>query len=379
MADQAENFASRGTIGVEEEFYIVDEDGRPVSGTDDLVYGADPPAILADRLDHELFQCTIETQTPILESVDAVRETLADIRSALCAHAADHGYRIAAAGLPPSGNWRELEHAQKPRYQQQLDRIQYPQHRNLTSGVHVHVGVDDAECATWVANECRRHLPAMLALSANSPFWCGVDTGLASARAKIFEALPNTGMPTTFASFADYVDYEERMIETGSIDDRGELWFDVRPHTELGTVEIRTPDAQADLERVVALVEWAVAIVDDLAERYADGASGTDPRREFLDENKWRAMRHGREASFLGLPSAGSDAPTPTTDGPARSDGEGTVDLATVVERECDRLGTDAPRRLFDLESGTERQRRIAREDGFDALQRSIVLDARAG
>jgi carboxylate-amine ligase len=173
-------------------------------------------------------------------------------------------------------------------------------------------------------------------------------------------------MPTTFASFADYVHYEERMIETGSIDDRGELWFDVRPHTELGTVEIRTPDAQADLDRVVALVEWAVALVEDLAERYAGGESGTDPRREYLDENKWRAMRHGRDASFLQLADGGgADSGT---------DAGRTVALDAFLDRECDRLGTDAPRRLADLESGAQWQRRIAAEDGFDGLCRSLVL-----
>jgi len=370
MPEPAENFTSQGTIGVEEEFYIVDVGGRPVSGTDDLIYGAEPPTILEDRLDHELFQCTIETQTPIVDSVADVRETLTDLRSALCGHADAHGYRIAAAGLHPTANWRELDHAQKPRYRKQLDRIQYPQHRNLTSGVHVHVGVDDAEAATWIANECRHHLPAMLALSANSPYWCGFDTGLASARAKIFEALPNTGIPTRFDSFDAYCDFERRMIETGSVDDRGELWFDVRPHTELGTVEIRTPDAQADLDRVVALVEWAVALVEDLADRYADGESGTDPRREFLNENKWRAMRRGHDASFLQLAD--------DTTRPAGSDGDGTIDLATVVARECDRLETDAPRRLHALESGAERQRSIAATDGVDALRRTLIVDSHA-
>jgi len=117
------------------------------------------------------------------------------VRAALVDHAAADGYRIAAAGLHPAAKWRELEHAEKPRYQAQLDRIQYPQHRNTTAGLHVHVGVDDADKAVWIANRLRWHCPVLLALSANSPFWNGFDTGLASARAKIFENLPNTGIP----------------------------------------------------------------------------------------------------------------------------------------------------------------------------------------
>jgi carboxylate-amine ligase len=235
-----------------------------------------------------------------------------------------------------------------------LDRIQYPQHRNLTSGLHVHVGVDDAEKATWIANECRRKLPLLLALSANSPYWCGFDTGLQSARAKIFEALPNTGVPTKFESFEAYHRFEQRMIETGAIDDRGELWFDVRPHTELGTVEVRTPDAQRDPERILAFVEYVAALVEDFGERYADGENGTDPRREYLDENKWRALRYGHDATFL-------------TD-----DGADTIALETAVQRECDRLGIDGIRDIYAAESGAKRQRRIVAEEGMDALCRAL-------
>ncbi|MFB6305348.1 MAG: glutamate-cysteine ligase family protein, partial [Haloferacaceae archaeon] len=137
-------FTRMGTLGIEEEFYIVDEDGRPVSGIDDLVYGPEPPEPLVDRVDHELFQFTIETQTPLIERPGDAADALGEVREALVEHAANHGYRIAAAGLHPAANWRELDHARKERYRAQLDRIQYPQHRNTTAGLHVHVGVDDA-------------------------------------------------------------------------------------------------------------------------------------------------------------------------------------------------------------------------------------------
>jgi carboxylate-amine ligase len=352
----SEAFSQLGTLGVEEEFYIVDEAGRPTSGIDDLVYGDSPPELLEDRLDHELFKFTIETQTPLIESVGDVDETVRAVREALSEHADAHGYRVAAAGLHPAAKWRELDHAEKPRYRAQLDRIQYPQHRNTTAGLHVHVGVDDADKATWVANELRWYLPPLLALSANSPYWNGFDTGLSSARAKIFEGLPNTGMPTAFDSFDDYLRFERQMVETGSINDRGELWYDVRPHTGHGTVEVRTPDAQTDPARVTAFTEYVHALVLDLAERYEDGESRTQVRRELLDENKWRAMRHGREASFV--------AP----------DGEDVVDLATHVDAECDRLGVTGLREVLDGESGTARQRRLHDQESMDALCRSLFV-----
>src|SRR5699024_4137407 len=319
----AENFTRMGTVGIEEEFYVVDDAGRPTAGTDELVYETDPPEILDDRLDHELFKTVIETQTPVCEDLTEPRDQLVAVREALVDHATEHGYSIAGAGLHPAARWRELEHAEKPRYSAQLEHIQYPQHRNTTAGIHVHVGVDDAEKATWIANEIRWHLPVMLALSANSPYWNGFETGLASARAKIFENLPNTGMPTAFEDFAAYRDFERLMVEEGSIADRGALWYDVRPHTDNGTVEVRVPDGQSDPDYVFAFAEYVHALVIDLAERYEDGESRTGLRREILDENKWRALRYGHDASFIDR------------------NGTGTVALETVVDRECSRLGIE--------------------------------------
>jgi carboxylate-amine ligase len=352
-------FARMGTLGIEEEFYIVDGDGQPTAGIDDLVYGDEPPAPLSGRLDHELFQFTIETQTPLIERPDGADDELGRVRDALCRHAADHGYRIAAAGLHPTAKWRDRNHATKPRYRAQLDRIHYPQHRNTTAGLHVHVGVDDADKATWIANHLRWYVAPILALSANSPFWNGFDTGLASARAKIFENLPNTGIPTAFEGFEAYRRFEHRMVETGSINDRGELWYDVRPHTTHGTVEMRTPDAHADRETTMAFVEYVHALVMDLGDRYEDGESLPSLRRELLDENKWRAIRYGHDASF------------------ARRDGDGAVSLDTFVEQECDRLGVDGLRAVLDAPSGAAAQRRVRDEDGVDALRRSLLLPTR--
>jgi len=368
----AANFTEMGTLGVEEEFFVVDGRGRPTAGTDELVYERDPPEILDGRLDHELFKCVIETQTPTIDRPSEAGEQVRAVRSALVEHAEAAGYRIAAAGLHPGALWRELEHAEKPRYRSQLDRIQYPQHRNTTAGLHVHVGVDDPEKAVWIANEIRWYLPVMLALSANSPYWNGYDTGLQSARAKIFEGLPNTGMPTAFDSYEAFASFEETMVESGSISDRGELWYDVRPHTGHGTVEVRTPDGQADPEVVLAFVEYVHALVTDLAERYEDSAdpwaayrSGRHPRsgeggyrhrRELLDENKWRAMRHGHAASFVDR------------------DRDGEIGLGEAVDRECDRLGVSGIREVYDAESGAARQRRIRDEDGVEALYESLLV-----
>jgi carboxylate-amine ligase len=146
------------------------------------------------------------------------------------------------------------------------------------------------------------------------------------------------------------------MVETGSIDDRGELWYDVRPHTGHGTVEVRTPDAQADPDRVLAIAEYVHALVLDLADRFDDGETLPSLRREFLDENKWRAMRYGHDAAFV-----------------ERSGGD-TVALDAFVERECDRLDVDRLRDLRDAQSGAATQRRLLREEGVEALHESLLL-----
>jgi len=349
-------FDRMGSLGIEEEFYIVDADGRLTSGTDTLVYESAPPDILEGRLDHELFKCIIETQTPTLAGLSEAPEAIREVRAALTTHARAHGFDIAAAGLHPEANWRELEHAEKSRYRAQLDRIQYPQHRNTTAGLHIHIGVDDADKATWIANKLRWYCPIMLALSVNSPYWCGFDTGLESARAKIFENLPNTGIPTQFNDFAAFATHERRMVETGSVDDRGELWYDVRPHSGHGTVEVRSPDGQADPETVLAFVEFVHALVVDLADRYEDGESITCPRREILTQNKWRAIRYGHDASFI------------------RRDGEGTVTLNEVVTREADRLGLDGIRQVFTQKSGSMQQRGHQATGGA-ALRNSLRLE----
>ncbi|QLD87718.1 glutamate--cysteine ligase [Natronomonas salina] len=349
-------FDRMGTLGIEEEFFVVDEAGRPTAGTDELVYRSEPPEILEGRLDHELFKCVVETQTPTVETLAEADEQLRAVREALVDHAEAHGYGIAGAGLHPAAKWRELEHAEKPRYRAQLDRIQYPQHRNTTAGLHVHVGVDDADKAVWIANELRWHLPIMLALSANSPFWNGFDTGLASARAKIFEGLPNTGMPTTFEDFEAFQRFERTMVENGSINDRGELWYDVRPHSAHGTVEVRAPDGQADPEYVLAFVEYTEALVEDLAARYEDGEDGREHRRELLDEHKWRALRYGHDAELLSRDCSDS------------------VPLGELVDRESSRLGVSGIKDLYDEESGAACQRRLVTEGGLDLVCERLLL-----
>jgi carboxylate-amine ligase len=353
-----EAFDSEGTLGVEEEYFVVDaETLEPVPASDALLDENDVPAELEGHLGTELFKFVFETTTETAETLEGAREEMRRKRAALVEHAGDHGYEVLAAGLHPSARWDEHEHAEGERYRQQLDRIRYPQHRNITAGLHAHVGLEDADKAVYVADEARRYLPLVLALSANSPFWYGCDTGLASTRAVVFESLPNTGIPSRFGDWETFRAFEKRMVESGSVGDRGEIWWDVRPHTEYGTVEIRSPDSQTSLERAFAFVALCRALVLELASQYPD-ADRTNPRRELLNENKWRAARYGHDASFM-LHDGGTETV------------EGTFER---VLEEVETPYEDEIRRLADA-SGARRQKDAYEGGGMDAVLGSLVLE----
>ena len=351
-----EAFQRSGTLGVEEEMYLVDRYRRPTGAVEAFLRRTTGQHPVRHRLDHETFDCILETETRICRGVDDVRRDVRATRDSLLELAERYGYGIAAAGLHPVVRWQDHGCVDEERYRDLLGRFKYPQWRNTTTGLHVHVGIDDADKAVWVTNELRWYMPVVLALSANSPYYGGTDTGLQSARAKIFGNIPHTGIPPAFDSFEDFCSFERTMTETGSANGFDELWYDVRPHPGHGTVEIRAPDAQADLDRVLALVEYVAALVEDLCARYDDDESGCEIRREFLSENRWRALRHGHEASFI------------------TRDADGVVDLDTVVERESSRLGVRGIRRLLDEPSGAAMQRRLWREGGPEAVCQALCL-----
>ncbi|WP_336002491.1 glutamate--cysteine ligase [Halorientalis halophila] len=343
------SFTRLGTLGVEEEFYLVDANGRPAHGASRLVHGS-LPSELADQIETEVYDCLVETKTDVCDDAAALGRQVRRKRRALRDHAAHFGRDVAAAGIHPAACPDDVQPTEGARYRAMLDRLQYPQWRNLATGLHLHVGVDDAEKAVWIANELRWYLPVFLALSANSPFYDGHDTGLASARANVFGSLPCSGMPPAFDSFAAYRDVRETMIETDAIPDANQLWWDVRLKPDLGTVEIRTADAQFDPDTVVAFAEYARALVRDLAARYEDGESATEFHDALLETNRWRALRYGHDAEF--------------TDRNART----VVDLGTVVSRECDRLGIDGIGDVLDRPSGSARQRTAYDQRGLSGV-----------
>jgi carboxylate-amine ligase len=294
------NFTHAGyTVGVEEELMILD------GTTLDLVNAVEELLGPAERGDvkPELMESVLEISTDPCTTIAEVREQLAALRKAVRQRAEARGYAIGSAGTHPFAKWEEQRIAARPRYRDLISALRFVARQELIFGQHVHVGLDDAEKAICVANGMRCYVPALLALSANSPYWRGDATGLASTRMPIFRAFPRVGIPPYYADWADYERRIEFQVAAGVIKDYTYLWYDVRPHPVLGTVEIRAMDSQTRLEHAVGIAALVQALVRKLGTEWEDGHVPEHHAHEMLDENRWMAARHGLGGELVDLPS----------------------------------------------------------------------------
>jgi len=287
------------TLGVEEEFQILDpETGELVSRIDEVMGKAEPG--IEENLQSELFQALVETTSDICADIDELREDVSRLRGALIDTMADKGYTIAAAGTHPFALWEEQDYTDRPRYDELIDDVQWPAKRELIFGQHTHVAVENAPQAIYVNNGLRPFLPILLALSSNSPFWRGVSTGLKSTRVRIFDALPRTGIPREFSSFADFQAALDTLAAGGSIEDVTKIWWDVRPRPDIGTVEVRIPDLPTTVDESIAVAALTQALVVRLARDFEQGEERPlQHTPEVIDENRWRALRDGLEADLI--------------------------------------------------------------------------------
>ncbi len=230
-------------------------------------------------------------------------EQLRALRRQVRDRAATKGLAIGSSGTHPFALWEDQRIVSRNRYRELIQALRFVARQELIFGMHVHVGLDDPDKAIHVANGMRVHVPVLLALSANSPFWRADSTGLQSTRTPIFRAFPRVGIPPTFQDWADYEQRIEFMEHAGVIEDYTWLWYDVRPHPEFGTVEIRAMDSQTRIEHTIAIAALVQAMVKELAEHYDEHKQFTDYPWEMLDENKWLASRHGLDGELVDLPS----------------------------------------------------------------------------
>ena len=295
------NYGKRApfTLGVEEELQLVNVDSFELTSRYAEVFGE--AAEHDDRIKEELLQSTVEVATEPARTVGEAIAEAGELRRSAHEYAEGHGVRVLSAGTHPFSRYEHQDVTEKQRYVELFDELQWAVERQLIFGLHVHVGLETAAQAIAVANALRTWLPELLAVAANSPFWHGRDTGLSSARSKVFDAMPRSGLPPAFASFEDFEQLVERGVRTGSFADYTFIWWDLRPHPRLGTIEVRICDAQTRLENVAVLVALVQSLAATLAEQHEHGDVPAPQPVTLIAENKWRAVRYGLDAQLVDL------------------------------------------------------------------------------
>jgi carboxylate-amine ligase len=289
------------TLGVEEEYMLLDSETFDLVQHIDTVLAAVVGHELEDRINAELMQSVIEIATPICRTAADVERELAALRSYITSVAQDKGLRVGSAGTHPFSLFERQRITARDRYHSLVDQLQYVARRELIFGMHIHVAVDGAEKAIQVVNGLLTHLSQLLALTASSPFWRGEPTGLASSRQMVFAAFPRSGLPPRFRDYNDDAEVVGRLERTGCIADYTHIWWDVRLHPRLGTVELRVCDAVTRIEDAVALAAFCQALVKLYSEQFDRGEEIPSYHRILTAENKWLAARYGLEAPVIDL------------------------------------------------------------------------------
>jgi glutamate---cysteine ligase / carboxylate-amine ligase len=253
------------------------------------------------RINAELMQSVLEVTTPVCRTAADVMGSLQQLRAYVAEVARERGCRFGSAGTHPFSLFERQRITARDRYRNLVDQLQYVARRELIFGMHMHVAVDDPEKAIQVMNGLLLHLPQMLALSASSPFWRGEPTGLSSSRQMVFAAFPRSGPPPRFRDYADYAEVVGQLERTGCIADYTHIWWDIRPHPRLGTIEMRVCDAVTRLEDVVAITAYFQALVKMFCELHEAGREIPSWHRLLTTENKWLAARYGLEAPVMDL------------------------------------------------------------------------------
>jgi len=291
------------TVGLEEEFQILDPQSLSLAQRyQELSSAAQADPVLSDSVAGELIESEIEIRSgkgaTFADATAAQREA----RTRLFRLAADHDARLAATGTHPWSPWQEQRIIDTEHYRRVEEGLKYVAWRNNTFSLHVHVGVRGADRAIAVCDRLRPILPELLAVSANSPFLDGRDSGLHSARTQIFtKSFPRCGIPDAFGSWQAYADYVDLLVRTGSIVEHTQLWWSVRPHHAFGTVEVRICDAQSDGDASTALAGLITACVAQAAIDYEEGVPFDHPPRRLVEENFWRAIRYGLGGRMIDL------------------------------------------------------------------------------
>jgi len=364
--------AHRFTIGVEEEFQIIDPQTCELRSHVMQLVNEISPAI-QDQVKHEMHQSIVETGTNICENVGELRVEMQRTRGELIAAAERAGLQVAAAGTHPFSSWIDQVISPGERYEHIVEELQQLARSLLIFGMHIHVAMPDRQTTIDMMNMVRYFLPHLLALSTSSPFWMGRNTGLKSFRTTVFRRFPRTGIPEHFESWSEYENFTNLLMKLHCIDNPKKIWWDVRPHPVFGTLEFRMCDVTTKVEEACAIAALTQAIVVKLHRLYTSNQSWRIYRKALIEENKWRAARYGIEGKMIDF---GKEQEVPMK--------VLIPELLELVDDVVDDLGSRSAVKYVEtmLREGTsaERQLKVFQETGdLKAVVQHVVAETRAG
>jgi carboxylate-amine ligase len=281
------------TIGIEEEYQTIDPITRDLRSHIHSEIIAKGKLRMEERIKAEMHQSVVEVGTGVCKNIKEAKAEVRQLRTEMVKLAHENGLLLAAGATHPFADWRAQEIYPDERYHQVVEDMQLVARANLIFGLHVHVGMEDRETTIHLMNSMRYFLPHLLALSANSPFWLGMNTGLKSYRCKVFDKFPRTNIPDTFTSWSDFENFVNLLIRTKCIDNAKKIWWDIRPHPFFNTLEIRICDIPLRLDETIALAALIQATVVKLYKLHSRNQSFRQYSRALIMENKWRAARYG--------------------------------------------------------------------------------------
>jgi carboxylate-amine ligase len=362
------------TLGIEEEYQTVDPFSFDLRSHIQMEIVEKGKRQLNERVKAEMHQSVIEVGTGVCRSVKECAADLKELRRHMIALTEEHGLRLVAGATHPFADWREQDIYPDERYRQVVEDMQMVARENLIFGLHVHVGIEDREVLIHLMNQLRYFLPHLLALSTNSPFWIGMNTGLKSYRCKVFDRFPRTNIPDTFESFADFERFVNLLIRTKCIDNGKKIWWDIRPHPVFGTLEFRICDIPMRVDETLALAALIQATVVKLYRLHARNQGWRLYGRSLIMENKWRASRYGIDGMLIDF---GREREVPER--------ELILEYLDFVDDVVDELGSrdevNHIRWILQQGTGADRQLRVYQESGgdFKSVVRYMIEETKAG
>lgn len=360
-------------IGVEEEYMTIDPLTRELRSHIDAEIIGKGKMELRERIKPEMHQCVVEIGTNVCSNIAETRTELTQIRRSMVNLARTNGLHLAAAATHPFSDWRKQGIYPDERYMTIVEDMQLVARANLIFGLHVHIGMEDQETAIHIMNAARYFLPHILALSTNSPFWLGDETGLHSYRCKVFDKFPRTNIPDYFQSYSEYEAFVNLLIKTGCIDNAKKIWWDIRPHPNFSTLEFRICDLPMRVDETLALTALIQATVAVLWNLYSNNTGFRLYRRALIMENKWRAVRYGINGKLIDFGKK--------TEVPFR---ELMEEYFRFIDPVLDELGSRSEieylRKILDEGTGADRQLKVFHETrDLKAVVDYIVQETEAG